>query len=180
MKTIIQKNNRNHGVALLFTIITISVLFVIVFGTLNIAVNEANFSVSAKKANEAFFAADVGAECALFYDKNFYTIAPTFPATGSSGVTIDCNARYSSPPSCDGSGYCTFYILSIDDSSGSCAKVTVSKPLTGLDSLGQPLHDSNGNISYNTKIISKGYNAGGSGCAAGMPNIVERELELNY
>ena len=136
-------------------------------------------------SNRKFFAADIGSECALYYDKDFYSTVgtPTFPASGSSGnSTMLCDSGNANNvpihPSCN-NGVCNFFVSYINNSQ-SCASVTVTKTLTGSDPA-NPVLDSNGNISYDTKIVSKGYNSGGgSDCTVSGTGYTERELELNY
>jgi len=59
---------KQRGVALLFSVMLSSVLLTIVLGVLSIVLKELSFSTSAKDTNKAFFAADSALECALFYN----------------------------------------------------------------------------------------------------------------
>lgn len=171
MKNHIKLNyKKNRGVALLFAIMVTGVLFAVALGTTNIALKETKFSTSSKSTNEAFFAADTGAECALFNDKNLLT----FPLSGVSNITngkINCTDVTGYFNQIDNGSF-VFVVPSIN-SSGSCAIVTVLKTDSGTK-------DEFDNIIPSVEIISKGYNVGDDSCNSTNTNRVERELELNY
>src|SRR3989344_1323414 len=78
---------RSEGVVLLFAVTLTSILLAIAVGISNIALKELNFSTSARAANDAFFAADTGAECALFYDRS---VSSTFAQGSPPTQTINC------------------------------------------------------------------------------------------
>lgn len=149
------KLQRSRGFVLLFVVVISSIILAITLSIANISFKEIKFSTSAKDTNEAFFAADTGAECALFNDK---TTGNSFVQSGGSGV-VSClggNIALSG-------AYPTWsFILSGLGSGGQgCAKVTVDKSVSP------------------TAIISKGYNNGGASCVSNS-NTVERQLELSY
>lgn len=65
---IIKKIKKNKGFVLLFAVMLSSIILAITLGIANIALKEVKFSISAKDANDAFFAADAGEEQALYND----------------------------------------------------------------------------------------------------------------
>jgi len=75
----IKEIKKNKGFVILFVVTLSSILLAIALGAANIALKEIKFGTSAKDTNNAFFAADTGAELALFNDKtpNFYSIGTT-------------------------------------------------------------------------------------------------------
>src|SRR3989338_2121518 len=75
------------GFVILFAVVISSIVLAITMGVANIALKEIRFSTSAKDTNEAFFAADTGAECAFFNDKS---LATAFPYTGGGTTPIFC------------------------------------------------------------------------------------------
>lgn len=165
--------NLNSGVALLFSILITGVLFVIALGTTEIAVNQSNFNTSTRKSNEAFFAADTGSECALFFDKD----PLNFPLLGPSKLTeISCGGNASFPliAETDGSTYNDFkFVIPNIDGTNSCAKILIQKRDGGIDPITlKP--------TVNTRIISKGYDYGDNKCFSSSPSLTERQLELNY
>lgn len=155
-----EKIKKNKGFVILFAVMLSGIILAITIGVLNISYKEIKFSTSAKDTNDAFFAADVGAECALFYDradrtKNAFTGDATLNCNES-----DINFNISNPPS-----NWTFLVSRLGNENKSCAIVTVDK-----------------SNSSTTKIISKGYNDGGEndGSCTQVENTVERQLELTY
>ena len=160
---IIKKIKKNRGFVILFAVTLSSILLAIALGVANIALKEIRFGTSAKDTNEAFFAADTGAECALFYDKSTggVFITGTSPSITCNNGTFTANE---SPTS-----YWKFVLTGLGSEEKGCAKVTVDKTdLAPCNSL--------------TCIVSKGYNDGGNDpglCVQGS-NSIERQIELNY
>ena len=147
------------GFVLLYVIVLSSIILAIALGVSNIALKELNFSTSGKDANDAFFAADTGVECALYWDKGLDVNLP-FPNTLPDSSEIACADN----PSVDTTpGF--FSLSGLGSSGNSCAVVTVDK-------LNPPF----------TVITSKGYNVGNTsgGDCLPMSNSVERELEVTY
>lgn len=66
------------GFVLLFAVTLAAILLAMALGVTNIALRELKFGTNARDTNDAFFAADSGAEYALFHDKarNICTPAP--------------------------------------------------------------------------------------------------------
>jgi len=150
------KTKKEEGFVILFAVMVSSIILAITLGVADIAFKEIKFSTSVKDTNEAFFAADVGAECALFNDRS---TSNSFLETGGSGVvqclgfTIGLNGSFP---------VWNFVVPGLGSGGQGCARVTVDK-----------------SIDPNTHVISKGYNNGGFPCIQGQ-NTVERQLELNY
>lgn len=63
------KHKEEKGVALLFAILLTSALLLVALGISNVAYKEISFSLEARDSGKAFFAADTGIECALWFDK---------------------------------------------------------------------------------------------------------------
>ncbi len=139
--------------------VTLSALFLaLALGVANIAFREVKFSTNTRDTNDAFFAADTGAECALFNDKSTVN---SFPQSGgpSSIQCADSTINFSTP-----SPSWNFIVTGLGSTQQSCVKVNVIK-----------------DFSLNTtNIISKGYNADDTSCGGSNSNRVERQIELNY
>ena len=79
------------GFVMLFAVTLSAILLSIALGVTNIAFKEVRFSTNARDTNDAFFAADTGAEYALFNDKAGNICSPnlscsfTIPQLGSNG-----------------------------------------------------------------------------------------------
>jgi hypothetical protein len=154
----INKKERKNGFVLLYTMILASIILSITFGILNVALKETNFSVSARATNEAFFAADTGAECALYYDK---TADPTLNPFNSQNPQMmiycsDAQSETNVMPFQDDHTW-QFPVLGLGSARAGCAIVTVSKNPDD----------------FSTTVISKGYN----NCVS---KSVERELKVTY
>src|SRR3990167_808385 len=140
---IIKKIKKNKGFVILFAVTLSSIIFTISLGVANIALKEIKFGTSAKDTNDAFFAADTGAECALFNDKSSSNSFVESGGTGSVECLGDTFPLNGSFPSWN------FVLSGLGPEEKGCAKVTVSK-----DNITKaPL--------VLTNLISKGYNIGG-------------------
>lgn len=168
------KLKNEKGFVMLFAVVLSAIIFSISLGMINISLKEINFGTSAKATNEAFFAADTGAECALFYDlvpvQSFFgsvdaltTVNGISAMCGGSSINIVGETQLFGP--------WNFIVLGLGEDKKSCAKVKVTRNFDGTGNL------------LNTQIISKGYNMGGNDspdCSSTNTNRVERVLELTY
>jgi Tfp pilus assembly protein PilX len=149
-------DTRSQGFVILFAVVVSSIILAVTLAVANVSLKEIKFSTSAKDTNDAFFAADAGAECALFNDKstqNKFSI-------GGPAQTITC-ASVSILPTFS-SGFYKFTIPNLGSTGQGCAVVTVDKSISP------------------TIIISKGYNIGDVSCNFSSANRVERQIELTY
>ncbi len=125
----IQKNKK--GFVLLYTMLLSSMILAIALGITNVALKEAKFSTSAKNTNEAFFAADLGAECALYGDRSDIDIFNT-----AFGQNLKCNGKNVNIS--QSNNKFSFTLNNLGSTQKGCAIVEVDK-------------------NSGTKIISKGY-----------------------
>ena len=153
------------GFALLFAVVISSIILAIALGVANIAFKEVKFSSSAQGANDAFFAADTGAECALFYDiknNSFF---------GQQQISsISCGGNIIIPVYGNPTDGFYFSVPNLGSSQQGCAFVTITQ-----DTTASPI---------TTLVVSKGYNNAtvsqqGGSCTPGA-NAVERQLEVSY
>jgi hypothetical protein len=200
--------SRSEGFTLFVALVVSSMLLAVGFSLSNIILKQLLFSSSGKESQLAFYAADSGAECALFWDRKdrmgYTTYEGAFATStdGSEGeLDILCGmgmeTQSSSPTAEVGSlekygdntsATTTFYVDYRDPNNSdlhkACAKVTVSKWMdvsTGV------------NIER-TAIDSRGYNAPFEGlvgfidtpgpqngrCQLDSPRVVERAVRLDY
>ncbi len=155
---------KNNGFVILFAVTISAILLAIALGVSNIALKQVNFSTSAQSTENSFFAADTGAECALFYDKST-NARFNYPNNGAqmtcAGATVSPNLTG------DASAWVyTFTVPNLGVNGSGCANVTVTKS------------NSSGVIS--TTMNSKGYNIGGSTCVSTNANRTEREIIVSY
>lgn len=144
------KTQLNKGFVLLYAVVVSSIILAIALGVMNIALKEINFTTSARDTNDAFFAADTGAECALFFNKGKIVTDP-FPDF------VNCNGE-DVEPVVDSFGNTLYIIPNLGSSGNSCATFSITKDATSgqtvIKSIGRSNCDSN--------------------------NYVERQLEVTY
>lgn len=160
-----KKIKKNRGFVLLFAVMLSSIILAIALGISSIALKEINFTTSARDANNAFYAADTGVECALQNDKTF-----RFNSISNGGGSMLClGTSFALTPDSDvGPWEFKMQGVNFSGSANACAIVDVSK----VD---------NGSGIFITTINSKGYSFGsGSGGCVPTSKSVERELQVTY
>ncbi len=168
----LQKANRplQKGIALYVAIAVTGALLLVSYAIIEFALKEVAISSAGRDSQEAFYAADSGDECAVYWDiKN-----PTNPGTSafatSTVQSITCNADAANVANivvipfhvnnAEGTiGTSTFKLLFLPNTY--CAFVSVVKDNRGA--------------SMKTIIESKGYNT----CAS-SPNRIERAIRIKY
>ena len=172
-KDIFKIINKKSGFVILFSMVISSIVFSVALGIATIAYREATFNTLSKNTGEAFYAADTGAECALYYD-NASTVISTgnvfaFGQPTSSVATVCASTAVNLN---NGSGTepdpWVFHIYPLGATGKACAVVSLwrdnSTPVV-------------------TTIDSRGYNVydkSSSNCSFSGTNRVERHIELTY
>jgi hypothetical protein len=180
MKKIFKNKN---GYTLLFAVLVSSIVLSVGISILKISKKEFLLASSARESLSAFYAADSGIECAMYWDSD----AGGALATTTVGInSISCGNHDANSPLLDisvpnylcsiDSGYetCTTAFDVSFGSGNSCAKINITKVFGRDNNLGMDIQ--------HTKIESRGYNIGwnGSSCSAGSPKRVERALRMSY
>lgn len=173
MNKFILKSNKK-GFVVLFAVVLASIILSVSLGVANIAYKELIFTTSAKNSNDAFYAADTGAECALYYDQK-----STVSATGNvfafgqatSDVATECGGKAVDLNSGSGTQAdpWTFYLFPIGPSGKACAKVSLWKDDSVIPTV--------------TTIDARGYNVYdvvSPNCSFSGANRVERHIQLTY
>jgi len=147
-----------RGITLLISIIIMGTLLLVASAISNIALKQSTLSSTNQESQFAFYAADSGAECAIYWDvKN----PPGYSAfSTSTGSQITCNKDAQNPSNqfgVGGSNSSTFTMTFLPDPY--CARVVVTKADDGT-----------------TQIQSYGYNT----CDTGSPRRVERAVKVSY
>ena len=183
MKKLIQKLKKSKGFALLFAVLAASLLLSIGLSIFSLTVKELTLSSYSRESQFSFYAADSGAECALYWDikgNSGTTFATsTGDSSGASSITCGGNTLLLSVASRDSQDETMTFSMPLNDASNQnyCALVTVTKT------------DSNGDGLSSTAIDSRGYNiCTSSGTSPnisdtptwGNPNLVERALDVSY
>jgi Tfp pilus assembly protein PilX len=86
---------KNQGFTLFIAIVVTGTLLVISTGIINIALKQSSISGSGRESQNAFYAADTGMECALFWDVKNPSGNTAFAT--STGSIIFCNKDASNP-----------------------------------------------------------------------------------
>jgi len=175
-KKTVEKTEKQSGFAMLFAVLVSSVLLSIGLSIFNLTVKELILSSSGRESQFSFYAADTGAECALYWDfKGSYVFATSSDSGALTQSNPDCAGQSFDVRSLDvnsnghvswnsSSAVTTFYLNIPATETKFCSIVTVSKS------------DNGGIIS--TTIDSRGYN---TPCIVTTdPNRVERALKVTY
>jgi len=151
MKT--HKNNR--GFTLLLATLTASLLLILGSYIFNLVRKEIILSSLGRDSQFAFYAADTGAECALYWDVRYDLFATTTPSSSST-----CDSQNLGSISFQGYGVPSTFEY---EPNGYCARVSVTK----------------NNSSPHTVIDARGYNTTCSGIQ-NNPRALERAVEIIY
>src|SRR3990167_1894958 len=82
-----KKFERNKGMTLFIAVTVMAILLIISYAVINIAIKGSQFATSGRDSQFAFYAADAGLECALYWDSKTDAFATT---TGNATVAITC------------------------------------------------------------------------------------------
>lgn len=176
-----KKLKEERGITLFIAVVIMGILVFISFAVVNIAAKSALFASSGRDSKFAFYAADAGLECALFWDAT--PDASKF-STSTTGGSITCGGTSASPN-----------VISVgDDIAGTSTTITQiggggdSSPVSVF---GFDLNDGSHPVPYCvivtvhkyyedsrlwTYIKSRGYNT----CDANNPRRIERGIEVYY
>lgn len=144
---------RRAGFAMLYAVLVASLLLSIGLAIFNLTIKELLLSSLGRDSQFAFYAADTGAECALYWDFEEDAFASSTTSTiNCAGIDI---------PNMGGGGYGVPSVFTIDFSPEPyCTTVSVTK-------FKNPSQ---------TKIESRGYNT----CDVSNPRRVERAIRVTY
>ncbi|MDH5442211.1 MAG: hypothetical protein OEX08_01245 [Candidatus Nomurabacteria bacterium] len=146
--------NNNQGFVILFAVLISSLILMIGFGIFSISSKEQIITSTARDAQIAFYAADSGLECVLFYE---------FQRTGFGrvGNSVDCGAG-SGFPSQNNSLF--EFDISYSAVNNSCAKIYLETSDPDF-----------------TTVISRGFNScDGTTPDIGDPALVERAIQVTF
>lgn len=158
---------KNRGFTIFIAVIIVGTITLVAAGVINLAVRHLVIANAGEASQHAFYAADSGMECALYWDVRnpsgrsaFSTSTPTNPIT--------CNNKniIVAPVVNGGTGFGTTTItFDFTPTDSYCVTVSIAKWYT----LSAPR-------TLRTKIESKGYNT----CSASNPRRVERAVRATY
>ncbi|MFZ3019967.1 MAG: pilus assembly PilX N-terminal domain-containing protein [Minisyncoccia bacterium] len=162
------KFKKEDGVTLYLAIVVTSALLLVSFAIADVTLKQAALASINRDSHIAFFAADTGIECALYWDLKNISGGSAFST--STTAVISCNGDANNPsnqnisivpaPGVGGQATSTFQINFLPEPY--CAVVSVGKSYSGS--------------TLNTVIESKGYNS----CDTNNPRRVERAVRVSY
>src|SRR5579872_6456435 len=85
-----QKRNKKRGYALYTAIILTGILILVAYVTANLAVKELLISNASSDSHIAFYNADTGVECAMYWDLKNGAVSAFDPSTPGS---VNCNGQ---------------------------------------------------------------------------------------
>lgn len=168
--------HENKGVVLLITMVIITMILTLGAGMVNIAAKEITLSSIGKASQEAFYAADTGIECILYWELQLvdsFMFATSSDSSIAAPVGDFCAGQDMSPPTsftawsvtADAVSATTTFLISawsedFDtlDASNPCTEVVIYK--SGLT----------------TDVLSTGYNT----CDLSSGRRVSRAVHINY
>lgn len=171
----IKKHSQQKGFVALFAVLLSMIVLAISIGIATVSYKEVVLSSSAREANSAFFTADSGAECMLFWDLNqrVFTAPGAFADISCFGQDPSSAFQFSPIPY-DNEGVDAAYAFGYQfDLGDSCSTIELHKQV-----------ENNG--IYYTKIESKGYNMSCSEKdnidpgTAQASRLVERAVRASY
>jgi len=179
------KRSYSAGFVLSFSVLIAGVLLSIGLAMFSITLKELILSSGGRESQFAFYAADTGGECALYWDIKHpgYSGSAFAPLTDSGTSSsyrsplppesgLECNSEDISDPATGwdpnsgwdvtADGTATTTVFDMDFDNGACATVTVKKTLTG------------------TRIDALGYNSCPPPGGQSSDRRVERGLRITY
>jgi Tfp pilus assembly protein PilX len=163
---------KNRGFTVLFAVIVSALILAIGISIANITLKQIRISSLGRESQIAFYAADSGSECVIYYD----LVEQAFGTSSLSGgatlpSTINCFGQEAvvifDPTGTANSQNATSTVDIRDTTSatGLCARVEIGK------------HDTNGDgYSDRTVILSRGYNV----CENDPQRLLERGIRIRY
>jgi len=157
---------KNRGFTLFVAIVVMGTLLLVAAGIVSLAVRQALISASGRESQNAFYAADTGIECALYWDVQNPAGVSAFASTTPPGPnSITCNGDSAVVGGLGGAGFYdpVTHVFQFDFSPDPlCATVSVNKQyVSGV---------------FRTTIESRGYNT----CDLTNPRRVERAIRARY
>ncbi len=155
------QNIRSGGFALLYSVIVISLILTIAISISDITYKQTILSNLAKDSQIAFYQADSGIECGMYWDATQNTFVPVPMDPSAVPDTLQCGDRTMKFDDSQSDVDYFVYELSVVNGSDPCFTVIFDKTTLGAGETG--------------KIQSRGHNT----CEDG-PRKVERALEVVY
>jgi hypothetical protein len=175
----IYRSNKSKGISIFIAVAIMSVLLLVSYAVTQIALKGTQFATSGRDSQFAFYAADTGLECAIYWDVKFDKFATSTPGNNISCGNFQLDTGESIPSNQTVVGTTTLTriggggnanpvsVFGFNMNQGGnampyCTIVTVYKYYQGANLM--------------TYIKSRGYNT----CDPNNPRRVERGIEVTY
>ena len=180
-----RRNPSERGIALLITLLIMTVLLGISASLLNITVKQFQFSSIGLASETAFQSANAGMECMLRHDYEGYPTIPGKFDVGQGGVDITCMEDLDTPSITTGTGYVKRDYRFSWGNPAVCTDVSIYKfsdPSNSVDMFEALRRAGSCEAGVSCTVIqSRGYNVA---CPAPgdnfPPRTIERELTQRY
>ena len=180
------KFKKNRGFTIFFAMLISSLALAVGLAIFDLTIRELDLSATAAQSQYAIYAADTGADCALYWDyKCPISGGPTY-CTRSGGSAFATSSASGQPPSgsnllCNGLDISTTWITNNPPPTSSSATTTftiqiAAPPLQTYCATVTVGKYTNGSGVLFTSVTSHGYNT----CATGEVTRVERAFQVNY
>jgi hypothetical protein len=164
------------GFALLVAVLISSVVLAVGLSMLNITLKQYIFSGIGRESEIAFYAADAGIECALYFDTS--SVAGLFDLT-SPGGNFTCMGVTENAPAGGTSGTAKEFEFEWSTSGQTvCTKIGITKYFDAGSSIDMGTWGTCDAGATCTQVESRGYNRGCGELSS--PRVVERALRANY
>jgi Tfp pilus assembly protein PilX len=170
MKLFLPSKKQQSGFTILFAVIVSALVLSIGLSIANITLKQIKISSLGRESQIAFYGADSGSECVLYYD----LIEEAFATSSNSNIsalppTISCfneDAAVIFDPSDPNQAntYAATSTIVFSGTSGICAKIQIGKSDTDMDG-----------FSDKTSILSRGYNV-----CTNSGRQLERGIRIRY
>ncbi|MEI6057771.1 MAG: hypothetical protein WCQ60_02250 [bacterium] len=180
------KKSGDRGYTLLFAVLVSALVLGVGVSILNIARKELLLNAGARESQYAFYAADAGYECAVYWDVMKGSFATSTWTANSTSGSVQCGTLLNATPSgiataaihdTNQSGNAYTFTFAIPVAGNACAIVDITKDYKQVVSIGNA-------YAATTQILSRGYNVGWNNGALDCSKIntskVERALLINY
>lgn len=164
----IRKREHKRGFTLLLSVLIASVLLSLGLAIFSITIRELLLSSTGRESQFAFYAADTGIECALYFDVQLGAFSTTTASAVSCNVDMANASNANQTVGGQGWGVASTFALSFLPDPY-CAVVTITK--------------TNTNGVVRTDIDSRGYNIGTKNedaCTSSDPRRIERAIRVTY
>ena len=165
-----------RGFTLLMAAIVSSIVLSVGAATFGIALKQVTLSSIGRNSQFAFYAADSGAECALYWDIRFIAFATSSLSDARDSITCDEKSITVPAPAAQTATAATT-TLPYYAPNGYCARITIAKSLNDTNGVDTVIHADG----YSTKPSNANDPAGTCESAIDAdPQALQRSVELHY